>query len=232
MKIFFEKYYAYIFSFIIHFLLIFVFLFPIKNKVSNKTQKFVEVGFAGNNLFKQQKHRGKSPNKQIKITKQLHTENTASLKKTKKYVPDKETSVDKYAVHNIQENAYSGEESAGSGNGSSTQTSNGNANEQNNIYHVAVDQMPYPFGGDGAIQSKLLYPAAAKTSDIQGTVYVTAFIDENGVVQKTIVIKGLGFGCDDAASKAVKETLFHAGYMRGVPVKVQMTIPIKFSLKN
>jgi TonB family protein len=93
-------------------------------------------------------------------------------------------------------------------------------------YYVAVDEMPEPFGGIEAIKSKVNYPAAAKQKGISGTVFVLAFVDENGVVRKTLLTKGIGFGCDEAAMNAVFRTRFKAGRQNGRPVKVQIQIPV------
>jgi TonB family protein len=93
-------------------------------------------------------------------------------------------------------------------------------------YYVAVDEMPEPFGGIEAIKSKVIYPAAAKQKGISGTVFVLAFVDENGVVRKTLLTKGIGFGCDEAAMNAVFRTRFKAGRQNGRPVKVQIQIPV------
>jgi TonB family protein len=61
-------------------------------------------------------------------------------------------------------------------------------------------------------------------------VYVLAYIDENGYVRKTVLIKGIGYGCDQSAIRAVGETRFSPGILKGVQVKVQLTIPVTFSL--
>lgn len=97
-------------------------------------------------------------------------------------------------------------------------------------YFVAVEQMPSPIGGIKAIQEKIVYPEAAKNAGIEGKVYILAFIDEEGNVDNTKIIKGIGGGCDDAAIDAVLKTKFIPGKQRGKPVKVQVSIPIMFKL--
>jgi protein TonB len=66
---------------------------------------------------------------------------------------------------------------------------------------------------------------------VQGKVYVKAYVDENGNVVKVELVKGIGAGCDEEAMKAVQSTLFNPGKQRGKPVKVQVTVPIRFVLK-
>ena len=97
-------------------------------------------------------------------------------------------------------------------------------------YYIAVEDMPEPIGGIKAIQSNLIYPENAKEQSIEGKVYVLAYINENGVVEKTKIIKGLGYGMDEAASDAVKKVKFIPGNQDGKPVKVEVAIPIVFKL--
>ncbi len=102
--------------------------------------------------------------------------------------------------------------------------------EINDNYFVAVEQMPSPIGGLQGIQEKIVYPEIAKRAGVQGRVFIKAYINEKGDVDKAEVIKGIGAGCDEAAIKAVKETKFVPGMQRGKPVKVQVAIPILFKL--
>jgi protein TonB len=98
-------------------------------------------------------------------------------------------------------------------------------------YFVAVEEMPEPIGGIQGIQSKIVYSEIAKRAGVEGKVYVLAFVDEKGNVTKTMVQKGLGAGLDEAAENAIKQTRFKPGKQRGVPVKVQVMIPIVFKLQ-
>ena len=93
----------------------------------------------------------------------------------------------------------------------------------NDTYYVAVEEMPEPIGGIAAIQKNIKYPEIAKRAGIEGRVYIQAFIDENGNVTKTTVLKGIGAGCDEAAINAIK---------KGKPVKVQVSVPVIFKLSN
>jgi len=98
------------------------------------------------------------------------------------------------------------------------------------IYFVAVEQMPEPIGGIGAIQKSIVYPEIAKRAGVEGRVFVKAFIDSTGTVAKTELIRGIGTGCDEAAMAAVKKIKFKPGVQRGKPVNVQVTVPILFKL--
>jgi len=100
-----------------------------------------------------------------------------------------------------------------------------------NIYFVKVEEMPEPIGGLYAIQSKINYPESAKNQGKEGKVFILAYIDEVGDVVETKVIKGAGYGLDEAALEAVKQTKFTPGKQKGKPVKVQVSIPIVFKLQ-
>ena len=95
-------------------------------------------------------------------------------------------------------------------------------------YFVKLDVEPSPVGGMADIYSKLVYPEEALKNNIHGLVEVLTFIDENGNVVDMAVIKGLGYGCDEAAKNAIRYTKFHPGFIKGAPVKSQLKISIQF----
>jgi len=103
--------------------------------------------------------------------------------------------------------------------------------EEEPAFFVAVEEMPEPIGGIAAIQKLIVYPEIAKRAGVQGRVYVKAFVNENGSVQKVELIKGIGAGCDEAAMEAVQKTKFKPGKQRGKAVKVQVTVPVLFKLQ-
>ncbi len=98
-------------------------------------------------------------------------------------------------------------------------------------YFVVVEEMPTPVGGMYAIQEKITYPEKAKVNGVQGRVFVKAFINEQGDVDKVELLKGIGAGCDSVAMNAIKQTKFNPGMQKGKPVKVQVSIPIVFKLQ-
>jgi len=104
--------------------------------------------------------------------------------------------------------------------------------EEEPTYFVAVEEMPYPIGGIQAILNLIVYPEIAKRAGVEGKVYVLAYVNEQGIVTKTEVLKGIGAGCDEAAEYAVKHTKFSPGKQRGKPVKVKVLVPIVFKLEN
>jgi len=75
----------------------------------------------------------------------------------------------------------------------------------------------------------LTYPDSAKDNGISGEVHVKFFIEPDGTTSNIQTIKGLGYGCDEAAEYAISRLPdWKPGYQRGKPVRVQKVIPISF----
>lgn len=102
--------------------------------------------------------------------------------------------------------------------------------ENEEDYFVAVEDMPEPVGGLGTIQRAVVYPEIARRAGVQGRVFVLAYVNEKGEVTKVEVQRGIGAGCDEAAVSAVLKASFIPGKQRGKPVKVRVSIPIRFQL--
>ncbi len=93
-----------------------------------------------------------------------------------------------------------------------------------------AEVMPEPKGGMSSIVKFIEYPEIAKKTNLQGRVYVLAYIDEQGNCVDAKVVKGIGGGCDEAAVNAVKKASFSPGRNKGVAVKVKLSLPIEFKL--
>jgi TonB family protein len=76
------------------------------------------------------------------------------------------------------------------------------------------------------------YTDDARTHSIEGTVAVEALMDENGRIQSVRVLKGLGFGLDEAALASVQEWEFSPATRDGTPVSVVAQIDVPFSLAS
>jgi len=98
-------------------------------------------------------------------------------------------------------------------------------------YANFADVMPELIGGLESIQKRIKYPEEAIKNKIEGTVYVMAYINENGGIDFVEVVKGIGYGCDEEAMKAVAQAKFTPAYSQGKPVKTRVVIPIRFKLR-
>lgn len=99
-------------------------------------------------------------------------------------------------------------------------------------YYMNVDIPPVPIGGYPLLQKKAVYPREAEKAEIEGEVNVLAFINEYGSVLDAKIEKGLGYGCDESALKAVKSTLFRPGKVKNDYINVLLRIPVKFEEKD
>jgi periplasmic protein TonB len=97
-------------------------------------------------------------------------------------------------------------------------------------YLAFADKMPEVVGGMQEIYKNIKYPEAAVQAGAQGKVYCLIFIDENGNVNEVKAIKGIGFGCDEAAQEAFKKVKFTPGSLKGNKVKVKLAMAIEFKL--
>ncbi len=97
-------------------------------------------------------------------------------------------------------------------------------------YLAFAEKMPAPDGGLKAIYKNVTYPRLALDAKVEGKVYVLAFINESGSVDDVKVIKGIGAGCDEAATDAIKKAKFSPGINKGQPVKVKLSLAIVFKL--
>ncbi len=82
--------------------------------------------------------------------------------------------------------------------------------------------------GIEGIASRMEYPYTAKSTNKGGRIFIKVHIDEYGDIKKTELIKGIGYGCDEIAMKAVKETEFIPAKKDGKSVKSVVFIPIVY----
>ncbi|OFY12569.1 MAG: hypothetical protein A2X11_04400 [Bacteroidetes bacterium GWE2_42_24] len=103
------------------------------------------------------------------------------------------------------------------------------------VVFQVVEEMPEFPGGKEAMASYLagniIYPPKARKDGIQGVVFVTFVVEKDGSVTEAKVLRGIGSGCDEVALEAVKKMpRWTPGTQRGKVVRVQMNIPVKFTL--
>jgi periplasmic protein TonB len=72
------------------------------------------------------------------------------------------------------------------------------------------------------------YPAAAALSNVRGQVRVELEIDEKGVVKNARVLRGLGYGIDEAAIEAARKVEFRPATLCGKPVSSKFTLAFRY----
>lgn len=103
------------------------------------------------------------------------------------------------------------------------------------IFTVVEEQPGYP-GGEEArmkyLKESIRYPEEAKELGIQGRVFVTFVVEVDGSITDVRVLRGIGGGCDEEAVRVVRGMpKWVPGKQRGVPVRVQFNLPIRFTLQ-
>jgi len=109
--------------------------------------------------------------------------------------------------------------------------------EADSAIFLVVESMPGFPGGDDSLASylerNLRYPGAAIENRIQGRVFVTFVIEEDGSVTNVRILRGIGGGCDEEAVRVVRMMpRWIPGKQRGQPVRVQYNLPVKFTLQG
>ncbi len=101
---------------------------------------------------------------------------------------------------------------------------------------AGYDEPPVFKGGETAIykfiNSKLIYPKAAKEKNISGNVNVRFSVDTDGTIGGVSVVKGISPELDAEAIRIIKLLpAWEPGKLDGKPVKVWYTMPVTFTLK-
>jgi len=113
-----------------------------------------------------------------------------------------------------------------------------------------VDQMPYFIGceafDDGTPEKRqcsdtelvrfisryLVYPEKAKMQGVEGTVFVSFIIGQEGLVSNLTILNDIGGGCGQAALDVIEEMpRWQPGIQLDKPVRVRMNLPIQFFLR-
>ncbi len=99
------------------------------------------------------------------------------------------------------------------------------------------DRKPYFMGTnyniDNYIRKELKYPIDAKKNKIEGVVELSYIIEKTGEIGEVIVLKGIGFGCDEEAVRIMKSLpRFNYGIKNGHPAEYELAIKIEFKLNK
>jgi protein TonB len=77
------------------------------------------------------------------------------------------------------------------------------------------------------------YPAAALRSEIEGQVLLRVCVGPNGAVDSVQVVRGIGFGCDEAAASWARQRWrFRAARRGDTPVATCLLQPMRFQLQR
>ena len=96
-----------------------------------------------------------------------------------------------------------------------------------------VHKPEYPGGRESFkkfLKENLVYPQEAIQNEIEGTVFLMAEVNDNGMVLDVKVENGIGYGCDEEAIRLVKMMKYGEVKNRGLRVKITKKIRINFKL--
>jgi TonB family protein len=80
------------------------------------------------------------------------------------------------------------------------------------------------------VKKQLVYPEEALRKKLEGTVYLSVQIDDNGKVRDVTVDRGIGSGCDEEAIRLIKSVRFGAVKNSGIRLKTWQRFRIEFRL--
>lgn len=92
----------------------------------------------------------------------------------------------------------------------------------------------FPGGNDAMnayIAKKKVYPLVAFQNEIKGTVMVKFVVERDGKIGGIKIVRGLGYGCDEAAIDLVRGMpKWVPGQKGGAGVRCAVTLPVTFGL--
>jgi protein TonB len=108
--------------------------------------------------------------------------------------------------------------------------------KKTDVPFILVEEMPEFPGGQKALLNYLSthvnYPEIAQENGIQGKVYVSFVIDENGNIRNVNILRGVDKSLDSESIRVVQSMpKWKPGKQRGKAVKVQFNVPITFELQ-
>ena len=109
-----------------------------------------------------------------------------------------------------------------------------NSVEKAQLY-LSVSEMPEFVGGEAArmkfLADNIVYPMEARELGITGTVYLQFEIGVTGKVTNISILRGIGGNCEEEATRVLSiMPNWTPGKQNNIPVRVRLTMPIKFTL--
>jgi TonB family protein len=109
----------------------------------------------------------------------------------------------------------------------------GNKNVHQKNSQTLIPAM-FPCGTDSLykfLDAHTKYPPAARENNIQGTVWLSFFINEEGAAENVKIIRDIGGGCGKEAIRVIQSMpLWKPATYKGRPVKTFVKYPVQFHL--
>jgi protein TonB len=109
--------------------------------------------------------------------------------------------------------------------------------KKNGVLTMKVDSLPEFPGGELAmnkyLDEHLKYTLEATAKNLNGTVYVSFIVKEDGGISSIKLIAGIGSGLDDLVIKSIRAMpKWKPGIRRGKPQRFLVYLPVSFYLKS
>ena len=83
------------------------------------------------------------------------------------------------------------------------------------------------------IAKNIKYPSSARRMGVEGSVFISFVVNEDGTINSVQALKGIQVDCDNEALRLIgKMPSWKPGKQNGKAVKVRFVLPIKFKLAN
>ncbi|MDR1848247.1 MAG: energy transducer TonB [Bacteroidales bacterium] len=105
--------------------------------------------------------------------------------------------------------------------------------EEEEIFQVVETQAEFPFpeGYMGYVQSRIVYPEAARTAGISGNVVAQFVIEKDGSLSNIKILRDIGGGCGEEVVRILKGMpKWKPAQQRGKPVRNQFSMRVSFDL--
>ncbi|WP_020595235.1 energy transducer TonB [Spirosoma panaciterrae] len=110
------------------------------------------------------------------------------------------------------------------------------ANIDTTVYTIVEKFPEFPGGYKGLtnyLQAMVHYPAEAQKAKLKGRVFVSFIVERDGNLRDIQLLKGLGYGCDEEALRAVQAMpCWEPGSQSGKPIRVKYNLPIGFGMDS
>jgi len=103
------------------------------------------------------------------------------------------------------------------------------------VYIVVEEPPAFPEGDEALkdfINKEMKYPSVAYENGIQGRVYCRFIIEKDGTISDIVVVRSVDPWLDKEAVRVIKAMpQWTPGKIKGEPVRMQFTLPIRFILR-
>ena len=118
-----------------------------------------------------------------------------------------------------------------------TNVSNAQVSTTDDAVYSQVDKSPEFPGGSmkmwSYINKNLKYPEEAVKANVRGKVWAQLIIEKDGSINNVLILKGIGFGCDEEVERMFKAMpKWNAGMRDGQAVRTNFRMPISFILES